>query len=127
MKRAIFLATLVLVLMLVLAPVALAQSPTPTPTPEPLPEAGGPSLALPVAALLIGSGLLTYAILRRREYRRKNKGTAPSPKGAVPVKGRRSAALLRLLFLGFARGEHLTVRRGEGSRRLQPRQEGLVG
>jgi hypothetical protein len=64
MKRAIFLATLVLVLMLVLAPVALAQSPTPTPTP--LPDAGGPSLALPVAALLIGSGLLTYAILRRR-------------------------------------------------------------
>jgi hypothetical protein len=64
MKRAIFLATLVLVLMLVLAPVALAQSPTPTP--EPLPDAGGPSLALPVAALLIGSGLLTYAILRRR-------------------------------------------------------------
>ncbi len=66
MKRAIFLATLVLVLMLVLAPVALAQSPTPTPTPEPLPPAGGTSLALPVAALLIGSGLLTYAILRRR-------------------------------------------------------------
>ncbi len=66
MKRAIILATLVLVLMLVLAPVALAQTPTPTP----LPISGGPpigsSIALPAAALLIGSGILTYAILRRR-------------------------------------------------------------
>ena len=67
MKRAIFLATLVLVLVLVLAPVALAQTPTPTPTPQPeLAPSGGPSLALPAAALLIGSGILTYAILRRR-------------------------------------------------------------
>jgi hypothetical protein len=68
MKRAMILATLVLVLMLVLAPVALAQTPTPTPTP--LPPAGGmpigTSIALPAAALLIGSGILTYAILRRR-------------------------------------------------------------
>jgi hypothetical protein len=52
------------VLMLVLAPVALAQSPTPTPTP--LPGSGGPSILLPAAALLLGSGVLTYAILRRR-------------------------------------------------------------
>jgi hypothetical protein len=69
MKRAIFLATLVLVLMLVLAPVALAQTPTPTPTPTPAPglaPSGGPALALPAAALLLGSGILTYAILRRR-------------------------------------------------------------
>jgi hypothetical protein len=66
MKRAIFLATLVLVLMLVLAPVALAQTPTPTPSPAPLPGSGGPSIALPAAALLLGSGILTYAILRRR-------------------------------------------------------------
>jgi hypothetical protein len=68
MKRAMILATLVLVLMLVLAPVALAQSPSPSPTP--LPGSGGPpigsSIALPAAALLIGSGILTYAILRRR-------------------------------------------------------------
>jgi hypothetical protein len=68
MKRAIFLAMLVLVLMLVLAPVALAQTPTPSPTP--LTGTGGPpigsSIALPAAALLIGSGILTYAILRRR-------------------------------------------------------------
>ena len=66
MKRAIFLATLVLVFVLVLAPVALAQ----TPTPSPLPGTGGSpigsSIALPAAALLLGSGILTYAILRRR-------------------------------------------------------------
>jgi hypothetical protein len=66
MKRAIILATLVLVLMLVLAPVALAQTPTPTP----LVPSGGPpivtGIGLPAAALLIGSGILTYAILRRR-------------------------------------------------------------
>ena len=72
MKRAIFLATLVVVLMLVLGPVALAQSPTPSPspTPTPLPDAGGmpigSAIALPAAALLLGSGVLTYAILRRR-------------------------------------------------------------
>ncbi len=68
MKRAIFLATFVLVLMLVLAPVALAQSPSPSPTP--LPGSGGPpigsAIALPAAALLLGGGILTYAILRRR-------------------------------------------------------------
>jgi hypothetical protein len=68
MKRAIFLATLVLVLVLVLAPVALAQSPSPSPTPLG-PTGGmniGTSIALPAAALLLGSGVLTYAILRRR-------------------------------------------------------------
>jgi hypothetical protein len=66
MKRAIFLATVVLVLMLVLAPVALAQTPTPTPGPGQLAPSGGPSILLPAAALLLGSGILTYAILRRR-------------------------------------------------------------
>jgi hypothetical protein len=69
MKRAIFLVTIALVLMLMLAPVALAQTPTPeaaaTPTPG-LAPSGGPALALPAAALLLGSGILTYAILRRR-------------------------------------------------------------
>ncbi len=71
MKRAIFLATLVVVLMLVLAPVALAQmTPSPSPSPTPLPDSGGlpigSSFALPAAALQVGTGILSYAILRRR-------------------------------------------------------------
>jgi hypothetical protein len=71
--------------MLVLAPVAMAQETTPmeameqtpmeaTPTeatpmektPAPLGPTGGPAILLPAAALLLGSGVLTYAILRRR-------------------------------------------------------------
>jgi hypothetical protein len=31
-----------------------------------VPESGGPAILLPAAALLLGSGILTYAILRRR-------------------------------------------------------------
>jgi hypothetical protein len=90
MKRVIFLATVALLLMLVLAPVALAQgttmaggttasapsgttmaagttasAPSGT-TGGPLPSSGGPQILLPAAALLLGSGILTYAILRRR-------------------------------------------------------------
>jgi hypothetical protein len=49
---------------------ALAQAgtikTTPTPGPGALPPSGGPALALPAAALLLGSGILTYAVLRRR-------------------------------------------------------------
>ncbi|MEW6637110.1 MAG: hypothetical protein AB1425_09915 [Actinomycetota bacterium] len=86
MKRAIFLATAALLAMLVLAPVALAQDDTTvmmedtamedtamegtvsgTGTQEgDLPESGGPAILLPAAALLLGSGILTYAVLRRR-------------------------------------------------------------
>ena len=75
MKRAIFLATAALLVMLILAPVALAQEET-TPageatpmeerTPGRLAPSGGPAILLPAAALLLGSGVLTYAILRRR-------------------------------------------------------------
>jgi hypothetical protein len=32
----------------------------------PIPDSSGPALLLPAAALLLGSGILTYAILRRR-------------------------------------------------------------
>ena len=32
----------------------------------PLPSSGGPAILLPAAALLLGSGVLTYAVLRRR-------------------------------------------------------------
>lgn len=79
MKRAIFLATAALLVMLVLAPVALAQGTTmmettmmggatqmPGTTGGPLPGSGGPAILLPAAALLLGSGILTYAVLRRR-------------------------------------------------------------
>ena len=83
MKRALFLATAALVLMLVLAPVAMAQETTMMPgqtqmapkggettvvgkTQAPLGPTGGPAILLPAAALLIGSGVLTYAIVRRR-------------------------------------------------------------
>jgi hypothetical protein len=72
MKRAIFLATAALLVMLILAPVALAQDET-TPMGEETPAAGGrlaptggPAILLPAAALLLGSGVMTYAILRRR-------------------------------------------------------------
>jgi hypothetical protein len=96
MKRAIFLATAALLVMLVLAPVALAQDTTmmgaetqpggatqagggatqpggatqagggATQAGKPLPPSGGPEILLPAAALLLGSGVLTYAVLRRR-------------------------------------------------------------
>src|SRR5215203_4128724 len=35
-------------------------------SPAPIPQSGGPAIVLPAAALLLGSGILTYAILRRR-------------------------------------------------------------
>ena len=76
MKRALFLATAALLLMLVLAPVAMAQETTmmggggttmmAEKTQGPLPGSGGPAILLPAAALLLGSGVLTYAIVRRR-------------------------------------------------------------
>ncbi|MGH3086431.1 MAG: hypothetical protein ACRDSJ_03820 [Rubrobacteraceae bacterium] len=31
-----------------------------------LPESGGPAILLPAAALLLGSGILTFAVLRRK-------------------------------------------------------------
>jgi hypothetical protein len=35
-------------------------------SPVPVPPSGGPAILLPAAALLVGSGIVTYAILRRR-------------------------------------------------------------
>jgi hypothetical protein len=83
MKRAILLAMVALMAMLVLAPTAMAQDTTMMMMEEtgmtmmemigagqqddsPLPTSGGPAILLPAAALLVGSGILTYAILRRR-------------------------------------------------------------
>ena len=89
MKRAIFLAAAALLAMLILAPMAMGQGTTvfmqgttvfgvpqagggggaiPSGgSPAALPPSGGGSaFLLPMAALLLGSGILTYAILRRR-------------------------------------------------------------
>lgn len=78
MKRATFLATAALLAMLVLMPMAVAQDTTMMMTgmttegtvtgtqAGDIPDSGGPAILLPAAALLLGSGILTYAILRRR-------------------------------------------------------------
>jgi hypothetical protein len=74
MKRAIILATAALLVMLILAPGPLAakqhrttmqQEQTPAVGGR-LAPTGGPEIILPAAALLLGSGVMTYAILRRR-------------------------------------------------------------
>jgi hypothetical protein len=37
-----------------------------SPVPVPTPPTGGPAIVLPAASLLLGTGILTYAVLRRR-------------------------------------------------------------
>ncbi len=94
MKRIILLAVVAFMAMLVLAPTAMAQDTTMmmedtgmmmedtgmmmedtgmmemtgagAMDDDDLPSSGGPAILLPAAALLVGSGILTYAILRRR-------------------------------------------------------------
>jgi hypothetical protein len=71
MKRVIFLAMAALLAMLILVPMAVAQDTTMLQTVSGtaapgIPKSGGPAILLPAAALLLGSGILTYAILRRR-------------------------------------------------------------
>ena len=74
MKKMVLLATAALVALMILVPTAMAQEGTePLPASggqtEPLPTSGGlvaPSVLLPAAALLLGSGVLAYAVLRRR-------------------------------------------------------------
>ena len=77
MKRLLYLAVVALVAMLILVPTAVAQQEM-TVEQEvqmektgPLPPSGGPSIGfgaviLPATALLIGAGVLGYAVLRRR-------------------------------------------------------------
>ena len=69
------MAAAALVALLILAPAAMAQGTMmmqETKVMEktaPLPSSGGPAvgtLLLPAAALLVGSGVLAYAVLRRR-------------------------------------------------------------
>ena len=78
MKRLLYLAMVALVALLILVPTAAAQEMTREVQQEvkvegtaPLPPSGGPAIgvgavALPAAALLIGAGVLGYAVLRRR-------------------------------------------------------------
>ena len=72
MKKVVYLATAVLVALLILVPTATAQvtiEKTQEKTVAPLPPSGGPavgSVLLPAGALLLGSGVLAYAVLRRR-------------------------------------------------------------
>jgi hypothetical protein len=72
-KRVLYLSTAALVAMLILVPTAFAQGTTErtisTESTQPLPSSGGPavvSLLVPAAALLGGSSVLAYAVLRRR-------------------------------------------------------------
>ena len=69
------MAAAALVALMILVPSAIAQEMTMKEnimmekTVEPLPPSGGPavgSVLLPAAALLVGSGILAYAVLRRR-------------------------------------------------------------
>ena len=76
MKRVVYLAAAALVALLILAPAAMAQGKTgqakeeiKMEKTEALPSSGGPavsSLVLPATALLVGSGVMAYAVLRRR-------------------------------------------------------------
>jgi hypothetical protein len=78
-KRILYLALAALVALMVLVPVATAQEEKKMKVEEtvvveregyaPLPKSGGPaagSVLLPAAGLLVGSGVLAYAVLRRR-------------------------------------------------------------
>ena len=74
MKRLLYLAAAALVAMLILVPTAMAQEDTmmierETTVMGDLPKSGGVpvgSIVLPAAALLVGGGVLGYAVLRRR-------------------------------------------------------------
>jgi hypothetical protein len=75
-KRVLYLAVVALVAMLILVPAAGAQEMEMTVERQveataPLPPSGGvgigsPSVLLPAAALLLGTGIVGYAVLRRR-------------------------------------------------------------
>jgi hypothetical protein len=75
MKRMLLLTVATLLVGLLLGSVALAQegtemtamtAMTAETTPGALAPSGGPAILLPAVALLLGTGVLTYAVLRRR-------------------------------------------------------------
>jgi len=76
-KRVIYLVVVALVAMMILVPTAMAQDTMIQKAEttvidkgkEDLPKSGGPavgSVLLPAGALLLGSGVVAYAVLRRR-------------------------------------------------------------
>ena len=75
MKKILLLTMAMVLVGLFLGSVALAQqttvtdaigvAPTTALTTGPLAPSGGPSILLPAAALVLGTGVLTYTILRR--------------------------------------------------------------
>ena len=79
MKRIVYLAVVALVALMIFAPAAIAQDTVIQKEQkmttvidkgkEDLPKSGGPavsSVLLPAGALLLGSGVVAYAVLRRR-------------------------------------------------------------
>ncbi len=77
MKRVLYLVVVALVAMMILVPTAMAQDTviqkeqkvTTVIEKDDLPKSGGPALSsvlIPAAALLVGTGVVTYAVLRRR-------------------------------------------------------------
>ena len=78
MKRIVYLSVVALVALMILAPSTMAAQKTVVSKAEKtmvekkeedLPKSGGPavsSVLIPAAALLVGSGVLAYAVLRRR-------------------------------------------------------------
>ncbi len=74
MKRLLYLAMVAVVAMLILVPTAVAQEmqvEQEVTIEKDLPKSGGPAIgfsavALPALALLVGGGVLGYAVLRRR-------------------------------------------------------------
>ncbi len=77
MKRIVYLAVVALVALMIFAPAAIAQDTviqkeqkvTTVIEKDDLPKSGGPAISsalIPAAALLLGAGVVTYAVLRRR-------------------------------------------------------------
>ena len=77
MKRILYLSVVALVALMILAPSAMAQETKIQKAEitkvekkeEDLPKSGGPAIStvlMPAAALVVGSGVIAYAVLRRR-------------------------------------------------------------
>jgi len=73
-KRVLYLVAVAMLAVMLLAPAAMAQETVGAGettgvgagADDGLPSSGGVSIVLPAAALLLGSGVLAYAVVRRR-------------------------------------------------------------